>query len=90
MILSQTDLILRAIQVTSLRATALCEDTPLAPTTLPAPLEQGRQIRLTRSGEDLRDRGKGLLAKGQLVAPQFAARAPWKQAGSEIPSTCSP
>lgn len=42
MILSQTDLILRAIQVTSLWATALGEDTPGASTELFAPLEQGK------------------------------------------------
>lgn len=83
MILSQTDLILRAIQVTSLWATALWEDTPLAPTALRAPLERGRPIRLTRSGAGSGGWGQGATSKGQHLSLQWEPL--WKQAGSQRP-----
>jgi len=67
MILSQTDLILRAIQVTSLWATALWEETPRASTVLFAPAEQSRQIQLTRSGRGSGGRSQGATGKGQHV-----------------------
>lgn len=58
MILSQTDLILRAIQVTSLRATALGGDTPGASSELFAPLGKGGKHELSGAVQDPGDRAK--------------------------------